>query len=66
VPAETVGLFTSIKEPVLYGRAGLIEGPDEVFAVVSAVVLQDVGTGGASCAILHVAAGALDERADLL
>jgi hypothetical protein len=51
---------------VLYGRAGLIEGPDEVFAVVSAVVLQDIGTSGASCAIVHVAAGALDERADLL
>jgi hypothetical protein len=66
-PARSgLSLFTSIQEPALDGRAGLIEGPDEVFAVVSAVVLQDIGTGGDSCAILHVAAGALDERADLL
>ena len=55
------GLFVSIKEAVLYCCAGLIEGPDEVFAMVSAVVMQDIGTGGDSCLILHVAAGAVDQ-----
>src|SRR5450755_5057377 len=56
----------SIKEPVLYCCAGLVEGPDEVFAMVSAVVMQDIGTGGDSCAMLHVGAGAVDKCPDVL
>jgi hypothetical protein len=54
------------QEPALYCRARLVEGPDEVFAVASAVLMQDIGAGGDARATLHVRAGTVDEGLDLL